>query len=293
MTRMNRRNFIKQTSLAGVAAAVAVAAPRAHAEEPMTQAMPRIKLAHFEVSRLILGSNPFWGYAHQPGTDLEKQQKQFYTDERIMAVLDDAAARGITAVSVPPDKRWFGIWTRYKANGGKMADWISQPMPRPEGMKGDIDASVKNGAKAVYVQGHCVEEQFEGNTFDVVRGWVEYIRSCGVAAGIAAHRPDVHPEAQKRGFPVDFYFQCCYNVAHGDVYTEDDRRKAVETLRQLEKPVIMYKVLGAGRVSPKDGFEYVFPHLKAKDGMCVGVFPKDNPNQVREIADQAVRLSAK
>ena len=46
--------------------------------------MPTIRLGHVEVSRLILGSNPFFGYAHQDG-DLGRQMQEYYTDERIIA----------------------------------------------------------------------------------------------------------------------------------------------------------------------------------------------------------------
>ena len=268
-------------------AATATTAARAISGEVtakhLAKAMPMIKLGGFEVSRFILGANPFGGYSHQPGSGLDEQMRAFYTDERVMAVLDEAASCGITAVSVWPDKRWLDLWARYKAGGGKMRDWMSQPMAPPDKMKDDIALSVRHGAKAVYIQGHRVEEQFEGGTFEVVRGWIEYTKSLGVAAGLASHRPDVHLEAEKRKFAADFYFQCFYNVAHGDaVYSDEDRRKAVETIRQLGKPVVAYKILGAGRFPAAESFRFALRSLRPKDGFCVGVFPKDNPNQIRE-----------
>jgi len=274
---------MKKTGAVGVAAMAAGIAGGPLGAEELAQAMPKIKLGPFEVSRFILGANPFAGYAHRPGTDLETEMKAFYTDERIMAVLDEAAACGITAVSVWPGKWWFDLWAKYKSRGGRMPAWISQPMPAPEKMKEEIADSVKNGAKAVYVQGHCVEREFEGGTFDTCRGWLEHIKSLGVGAGLAAHRPDVHLEAEKRKFPADFYFQCFYNVAHGDkVYSAEDRQKAVEAMAQIEKPVVGYKILGAGRFPAAESFAFALKHLRARDGFCVGVFPKDNPHEIRE-----------
>lgn len=279
---------MRKTGAVGEAAVAAGGVGGASGAQELARAMPKIRLGPFEVSRFILGGNPFGGYSHQPGSGLDEQMRAFYTDDRIMAVLDEAASCGITAVSVWPGKWWFDLWAKYTSRGGRMPAWISQPMPAPEKMKQEIADSVKNGAKAVYIQGHCVEREFEGGTFDTCRGWLEHIKSLGVGAGLAAHRPDVHLEAEKRKFPADFYSQCFYNVAHGDaVYGVEDRRKAVEAIRQIEKPVVAYKILGAGRFPAAESFEFALKHLRAKDGFCVGVFPKDNPDQIRE----DVRLS--
>ena len=40
---------------------------------------------------------------------------------------------------------------------------------------------------------------------------------------------------------------------------------------------------------PKDAFPYVLKHLRRKDGLCVGVFPKDR-NEIAENARLARRL---
>lgn len=118
------------------------------------------------------------------------------------------------------------------------------------------------------------------------------IRKLGVPAGIGSHRQDCHLEAQKRAFPVDFYFQCMFNVAHGDTFEKDDPPKAANVIQQLEKPVIAYKILGAGRVPPEEGFEFALRNIRTKDGVCVGVFTKENPLEIAENAGYVKRLSS-
>ena len=100
-------------------------------------------------------------------------------------------------------------------------------------------------------------------------------------------------EAQKRGFPVDFYYQCMFNVAHGDTFEKGDPQKAAEVIRKLEKPVIAYKILGAGRVRPKEGFEFALKNIQAKDGVCVGIYTKANPRQIEENAGYVKRFTVK
>ncbi len=287
---MHRREFLKRTGILGAAVASGGMAGMAFGEET-ARPMPAIKLGNLEVSRLLLGTNPFFGFAHKPG-EIGGRMKEYYTDEKIMETLDLAAAQGITAVVGPPYERWQKLFKTYLDRGGKLRIWISQPDRPPEKIPAEIEESVKAGAKAVYIQGHKVEAMYEKDTFEVVRGWVELIRKLGVPAGIGSHRTDCHLEAQKRKFPVDFYFQCMFNVAHGDSFEKDDPKKAAEVIRQLEKPVVAYKILGAGRVQARDGFEFAFRNIRPKDGVCVGVFTKDDPDQVKENADLAKEFSA-
>jgi len=287
---MHRRDFLKRAGILGAAVASGGGTDTVFGED-MARSMPTIRLGDLEVSRLLLGTNPFYGFAHKPG-DIGRQMTEYYTDEQIMEDLDRAAAQGITAVVGPPFERWQKLFKAYLDRGGRLRIWIAQPDRSPEKIPAEIEESVKAGAKAVYIQGHRVEAMYEKDTFEAVRGWVELIRKLGVPAGIGAHRTDCHLEAQKRKFPVDFYFQCMYNVAHGDSFEREDPKRAVEVIRQLEKPVVAYKILGAGRVPPREGFEFAFRNIRPEDGVCVGVFTKNAPDQIKQNADLAKECSA-
>lgn len=282
---LSRRAFLKETAMLGMAAAAMRTAEMASADEAKSGQLPKIRLGDLEVSRLILGSNPFFGYAHQPG-DLGRQMTEYFTDERIIEVLAQAAELGVTAVAAPPQQRWINLWKRYLDGGGKLRVWIAQPDGDPAQMKEEITRAVQGGAKAVFVQGHRVEDQFNAGKKDVVRGWVEHIKSLGVPAGMAAHQPDIHPVAEKEGFPTDFYYQCFFRP---DTYRMEERDKAVETIRQIAKPVVGYKILAAGRLPAAEAFAFALRHLAAKDGMCVGVFPKVKPGMIAEDVRLACR----
>jgi len=271
------------------AGATLVAEGTADAAATETRTLPAIRLGSVEVSRLILGSNPFFGFAHQPG-GLAKEMQTYYTDERIVAVMDEAASHGITAVASPVYDRWLRLFATYREGGGRLRHWIAQPDGPAEKMEGEIEAAVKGGAAAVFIQGGRVDEQFGKGNLDLLRKWVELIKRLGVPAGMASHRPDVHLEAERRGFPTDFYYQCFYNPVH-EAYRPEDREKAAAALRRIEKPVVGYKILAAGRLGAEEGFEFAFRHLRRKDGVCVGMFPKHQPGQIQENADLVRELS--
>jgi hypothetical protein len=289
---MKRRDFLKTGAALAVGGIAAAAKPASGRAIQVSEAvsLPKIRLGTLEVSRLILGSNPFWGYSHK-SAQLDEEMRRHYTDERIMQILDEAAECGLTALASPPDERWVNIWARYLEKRGRLKTWISQCHGNPEQMPEEIDRSIKAGAKAVFIQGLRVEEQFGLGNFDVIRSWIERIKEAGLPAGAAAHWPEVHPELERRKFPTDFYYQCFYNVSKSNDYSAAEREIAMATIRGLEKPVIAYKILAAGRLPASEGFEYALSHIARKDGVCVGIYAQKAIDQIRQNATYTETLT--
>lgn len=276
--------------VAAAAAAMRAAGGQAAGQEAGGK-LPAIQLGKLSVSRLILGSNPFFGFAHRGGSQLAEAMKAYYTDERICAVLDEAASLGVTAVAAPPYDRWVKLFGRYLDGGGKLRVWIAQPDPDARQMRKAITTAAKGRAKAIFIQGGCADGQFDRKGFDTLRGWLEHIRGFGLPAGLASHRPDTHCEYERRGLPADFYFQCFFNPV-GESYKMEHRDLAVAAIRKIDaKPVIGYKILGAGRVPAREGFAFAFRHLRAKDGVCVGVYPPEKKDMIAEDAALTVEHS--
>ena len=291
---MKRRDFLKTGAAlaAGGLSGATRAVPAVQAGAAQTLTLPTIRLGRLEVSRLILGSNPFWGYSHK-SVQLDEEMRRHHTDERIMQILDEAADCGLTALASPPDARWVKLWARYLERGGRLKVWISQCHGNPEQMSEEIDRSINAGAAAIFIQGARVEEQFGQGRFDVLRSWVERIKAAGLPAGAAAHWPEVHHELERRKFPTDFYYQCLYNVSKSNDYSAAEREKAMATITALEKPVIAYKILAAGRLSASEGFEYAFNRIARKDGVCVGIYAQRAIDQIRQNATYTETLTAR
>ena len=74
-------------------------------------------------------------------------------------------------------------------------------------------------------------------------------------------------------------------------FRRKDRDKAFETIRKIPKPVIVFKILAAGQNKVQEAFEYAFARLAPKDGVCVGVFTKDDRGQLRQNCRLTVSLS--
>ncbi len=243
-------------------------------ETSATLPMPTINLGSFEVSRLILGSNPFWGFWHG-----NPQKPKDYTKEGRFAVMDTAASQGITAIWVPAYKEWISIWNEYKGQGGKLETWIGQP----DGYNGltveeQITACAKNGGKAICIQGMNVDEAIEKKDFDKLKRWIGMIKDYGLPAGLAAHNPESILRAEDQALPAEFYH---LTLGVPDTFESGARDRTLKTVGQIEKPMVVFKVFGAGRFKPEIAIPYVMNAIRMKDGLCVGV---DNPEQIIENA---------
>jgi len=243
-------------------------------ETNATVPMPTIRLGSFEVSRLILGSNPFWGFWHD-----NPQKPKAYTKEGRFAVMDAAASQGITAIWVPAYKEWISMWNEYKDHGGKLQTWIGQP----DGYNGttveeQITACAKNGGKAVCIQGMHVDEAIEKKDFEKLKRLIGMIKGYGLPAGLASHNPESIIKAEENALPAEYYH---LTLGVSDTFESAARDKTLKTVSQIDKPMVVFKVFGAGRYKPDVAIPYVMKAIRRKDGLCVGV---DNPGQLIENA---------
>jgi hypothetical protein len=66
----------------------------------------------------------------------------------------------------------------------------------------------------------------------------------------------------------------------------------VQTIQQLQRPAIHYKIMAAGRNDPDEAFAFAAAHMRDSDAVCVGVHTKDNPGMVRENVNSLQRCLA-
>ena len=88
-----RREFLKSSS--GMATGLAVG-PLARAEAAPAVSLPQVRFGDAEISRLIIGQNPFFGGAHFNHI-LSELMSDWYTPERQCQVLLQCQQNGINA----------------------------------------------------------------------------------------------------------------------------------------------------------------------------------------------------
>ena len=249
-----------------------------------------IRLGGVEVSRLIIGGNPFSGFSHQnPATDLS--MKRYFTVERLKQTLRAAEESGITAFIGRADRHITRLLFEYWNEGGAIR-WIAQTCPEMASAARSIEDALSEGAAACYLHGGVVDNLFARGDLKEIPGLIRKIKDAGVPAGIAGHNPDVFEWAEAN-LDADFYMCSYYNSAHRDQnaelrsgmaewFNDEDRDTMVSLIRRLSKPAIHYKIFAAGRKNPRDAFAFAARQLRPGDGVCIGVYPEHKPGMVAE-----------
>jgi len=252
--------------------------------------MDRITIGALEISRFIIGGNPFSGISHQ-GLERDQEMRRFFTTSRIKETLREAEILGVNTFIGRADAHVTRVLSEYWDEGGRI-QWIAQTCPEFGAPKNSAKRAIAGGAVACYIHGGEMEALLAQGRLDEVSAAIELIKAENLAAGVAGHNPNVFRWAEGN-LDLDFYMCSYYNPSPRDAnaahvaggqerYADEDRQAMTAMIQTLSKPTIHYKVLAAGRHDPQGAFAYVGQHLRAQDAVVVGVFPKDNTDMLRQ-----------
>lgn len=293
---VGRRGFLRDAMAAGMVAGVG---PEEHsflmqlAQAPETptkpdspsNTLPVGKIKNVSVSRVICGGNLIGGWAHS--RDLiyaSRLFKAYNTDEKIMETLQVCEQHGVNAILTNPVSG--PVINRYWRERGGKIQWISEVHPSPNDVKSSATSVIDNGACLAYIQGAVGDHLLKDGHLETIAKTIEFVKECGVPAGVGAHSLDVVLECEKAGVNPDFYVKTLHSGNYWSARRPDqptdvieDRRdnfwcydpeKTIDAMKAVEKPWIAFKVLAAGAIQPEEGFRYAFEH--GADFICVGMF---------------------
>jgi len=306
----SRRQFLK--SSAGLAAAIAARPLAGGAQEPASASLPKVRFGQYEVSRLVVGCNQFYGYSHFNQL-LDQLMREWNTPERVCQTLQQCEQYGINAFQYGHNDRALSDMQRYRATGGKILLIATETTNDP------VTDTVKRIAPiALYHHGERTDVLFRNGKMDQVLEYTKRVRQTGVLVGVGTHKPEVVEYIEERGWDVDFYTLCAYNrtrtpdelrkllgvvpVPPSEVYLETDPPVAYRVARQTQKTCFLFKILAAGRRtrSPEsidEAFATALANIKPKDCIVVGMYPrykdevKENCERVRQILSSSLPAS--
>jgi hypothetical protein len=303
-TPHNRRQFLQRTT--GLAAGAAMLGPSAAqaANDPL---LPTIKLGEHQVTRLIIGGNPIYGYSHFNRL-LSQHQIAWHTPERVVNLLKHCEANGLNTWQNSYAERTLSDLDRFRDAGGKM-HWLCLGKPDWDQRPDRIEDAAKRKPIGIAPHGALAEKLHRQKKLDVLVDLLKRIRDTGALVGLSAHNPAVLQLAEEKGWDVDYYMCCLYYLTRpreefqkllgsdlplGEIYLPGDPPRMFEVIKATKKPCLAYKVLAAGRrvESPgqvKQAFETAFKNIKPTDAVIVGMYQElgdqvaQNASIVREL----------
>jgi hypothetical protein len=284
------------------APAQATSAPSAGTGSATVQ-IPRMKFGPAEISRLVLGVNPFYGFAHY-NSNFGRSMAEWYTQEQVCETLHRANAFGINAFNYVNIGRAPQDLTRFQSEGGQMHLIV-------QATAFDDPAALVRNLKPLALQrrGEEIDVALRNGTMAAERDWCKRVRDLGVMVGVGTHKPEVIAMVEEQAWDIDFYAGCVYNrtrteaewkqalngqmmeMAH-DIYMQSDPARIYAVMRQTAKPCFAFKILAAGRIEGgqvEAAFRTAFQNIKPNDGVYIGVYPRYK-DEIRENAELVCRI---
>ena len=270
---LNRRHFLRASALAAgltFDTRALKAQMEAHGlakSKPASTSSPMGRIGKLEVSRLICGGNLFSGFAHSGNLlYVEGLLKHYFSEDKILETLQICEESGINTAILRTDEHIIGVLKRYRKEYGGKIQWIAQTYPKVDNLKDNVRLAIDNGAVGAYAQGGIGDTFVKAGKAELIAEVVSFIKQNGLVAGIGSHSMEVPIVAEQQKIDADFYFKT-FNSAG---YESQDTRDVAALMKTIRKPWIAFKVLGAGRVQPNEGFDLAF--RSGADFINVGMY---------------------
>ncbi len=267
------------------------------------------KIGDHEISRLVLGGNLIGGWAHS--RDLiyvPSLFKAYNTEKKIYETLILAEKAGINTINIGHPTN--ALIAKYKRMTGSKIKVISQVAPNME--KGDyfeqINQAIGYGADILQVQGNWCDWLVRDQKTEVIEAMLEKIRNNKITAGLASHTIDSLIICEEKGIIPDYYMKTMHHDKYWSAHPRENRvpfevdgkksldhnkfhdnifclfpDRTAEFVNRSKVPVMGFKVLAAGAIEPKDGFNWAFEN--GADFICVGMFDFQIINDVNICID--------
>ncbi len=305
----DRRAFLQQA--ASLAAVTAIAQPADAAQPAAAQnTLPTIRLGTHQVSRLIIGGNPIYGYSHFNRL-LSRHMTEWHTPERVLELLRRCEQVGINTWQNSYADRTLADLDRYRQAGGRM-NWLCLGKSDWEEHPERIDDAARRKPIGIAPHGALAERLHRQGRLKVLRDLLRRIRDRGVLVGLSAHNPALIQLAEEQKWDVDYYMCCLYYLTRprdeyrkllgkelplGEIYLPSDPPQMFKVVQAVRKPCLVYKVLAAGRrintpAEIRQCFDTALANIKPTDAMIVGMYQQFG-DQVSENAALVRELCAK
>lgn len=297
---LSRRDFLNRSVAAAGALSAGVPAVAAAAQEaapaapsaPNPKAMPYGTIGKTKISRLMLGGNLVSGYLHS--RDLHYVDELFHayvTEAKMMETLALAEACGINTL-FETGAHYVELYNKKHNGHMQFIPHIKVDRDQSEAdLKDHIKRQVDTGACALYVWGVAADQLVSANAVDRIGRAVELAKLHNLPVGVGGHSLLVPMSCEKAQVPCDFYVKTLHHDNYPSATPKEQRKEFIwltggkgwydnmwcinpeETIafmKGVAKPWIAFKILAAGAIRPRDGFNYAFQN--GADFVAVGMF---------------------
>ena len=295
----SRRDFLKGATTVALGMITPGSSP-ANAES----SLPTVQVGGHQVTRLIVGGNPIYGYSHF-NRQYDQHMREWFTDERVVKLLSDCERAGINTWQTSFNYNLKRQFPKLRDAGCKIqficlaASWhYDEKMGRSpsEVLEGTIkcaQAAMEFKPIGIAFHGFATDILYRAGKIDWIKTYIDRVHEMGSTAGISTHNPRILETLHEKGFANDFYMAGLHYLSRrsedwikdiGTVPVDEgwiasDPPKMVAAVRKVDKPTLVYKVLAAGRKcgseeEKQNAIKWAYDNIKPIDATIIGLYPR-------------------
>jgi len=131
---------------------------------------------------------------------------------------------------------------------------------------------IQNRAEICIIHAQYVDRPRENDKIVGLDKLVDEIHEAGLLAGISTHRIDTVDLCEKKNIGIDVYLfpLNLFGFVYPGYEGNETVQQRVDLIRSVPKPFILIKVLGAGRIPPDEGLQFIAENSKPTDLVSLG-----------------------
>ena len=235
--------------------------------------MEKVKIGNKDYSKIIVGTNAFYGHSHFSAARDSEYKKRF-SDDYIKNLLELCLRKGVNSIETCANERILNIINDIKKEsninliGTTRIDETS-PMKSHQ-IK--LRYLTNNRADICIIHSQFVDRLSSTNEIKGLQSMVDEIHAAGLLAGISTHKNSTIELCETK-YDIDVYLYPMNML--GFVYPGYDGNETVkgriDLIKNTNKQFIVMKTLAAGRIPPKEGLEFVLNNIKDNDIITLGL----------------------
>lgn len=257
-------------------------------KEPV-KGLQRGKFGKYDVSRLIIGGNLISGSAHADQLLYQSAlMTHYFTTDKILETWTLAEHNGINTTLMRADPHIMEHYQKFTRERGGKLQWIAQSAPEQGDPIENAKRARDHGAIGIYLHGNVSDNFVKQGKAEEIGRILNGFRAAGLMAGVGAHLLATVEGSEKAKLDPDFYM---FTINRVNYYSSAPSDIAA-FMKNIKKPWIGFKVLGAGRDKPLEGFQHAFD--KGADFIAVGMFDwqvRDDSAHVQEMLAKGIDRS--
>ena len=253
--------------------------------------MKQVAIGNLTFSKVICGANPFYGHSHFSEARNAEYAGRF-DDETIERTIQRCISLGINTVESCANERIVSILSKLRDKNPEPIRFVgSTRIDETSDIKSHqqkLSFLIENRAEVCVIHAQYVDSPREGDSIGGLTRLIEKIHDAGLLAGISTHRVDTVELCERQGYGVDTYL-FPLNLS-GFVYPgyegADSVQERINVVRNTPRPFILIKTLGAGRIPPDEGLQFVAENAKPGDLVSIGFGTEDEVSEAVELVDK-------